>query len=977
MSVGGSPGYGCDPSNGEQSICDCLSCTLERIASANEYIGQVLNDRLNRVCDNVDECADEILEAIKKRIEGPRYNCEECQRMVANGLAGTLEYAVRCANQTCEECVASCSLVNEGECCTTCGQRPCVCKDGVCVPVEKPEEEETKKYVGWCNVTTKVIVVTKQGEPGPGVEFSQVALADTEIVAFNEAESYCKSIPGVTKQPEIGRVPDYGTSSLPFCDLTALVNGNTLNIAAGAVKRFFQTGGFTSLVTAFEDIGAFGITAGDVTSAMNGLGRRFSGMPAFYAEVAAQRLPPMVGCENPTFQDAMRLMITAQLFQQQSGANIIEWLLPYRYAMHAACRQIHLNADQARAAFLADVINYDGLQGLSAINGMCPEDVDWSLLAARSKPVPLQLAIMRHRNIISQAVYQEKMRQLGFLEPSVSEDLYKITFQVPPLTDLIRLMVRDTDDPNIPDWKQSDELFAVKYGKQLRDWGEQQGIPELYAKYAWRAHWTIPSPGQLFEFYHRLRNKPELWTAKGPLEDITQALIQQDILPRWHKSYLAVSFNPMRLRDIRRSFQVGTLTEAEAKDAFTQLGYSDETVDLMVKFLVRLRDNSVRSHSAIKQWYRFQLSKADATAELKSEGIPDDVIQRAFRLTESEFAKTPFAKAYVRGELSRGQLATTLSDAGVSAPGITRIIQLLSALKRSHPAVKDFETGLIDREQAINQMTADGFDTSIAQNIIDEASRIIERSFVVTCQHGIKRRYIMGELDQQEAQNELVARKTTAAFAARLVSWWECELKSGEKHVSVNTLCGWLSRGSISAADFQRRLIRLGYDEADAARLIEDCLISVSVKRTREAKREAREQAVEQNRIARILEKQAREQFRSAQQMERQKEKAAATRGRRQKALLSASEKVNATCKCGLSEAFDATRAAYTRVQSDFALTADESLQVVLLASDGFGENDLAGFASVVDKYAQELVDAAISGKTARIELSNGNGKSG
>src|SRR4030095_10770556 len=110
---------------------------------------------------------------------------------------------------------------------------------------------------------------------------------------------------------------------------------------------------------------------------------------------------------------------------------------------------------------------------------------------------------------------------------------------------------------------------------KLKDWAEFQGLTPDMMKYVFRAHWTIPSPGQLFTFYQRLRDNPKFGGRDKLLEQVKNALIQQDILPFWHDHFLAVSFHPLGRVDIRRAFNNGTLKDDELVPAYRQLGYSD------------------------------------------------------------------------------------------------------------------------------------------------------------------------------------------------------------------------------------------------------------------------------------------------------------------------------------------------------------------------------------------------------------------
>jgi len=939
MSVGGSPGHGCDDVGDERKICDCLSCSLEEIARATEGIHEVLDERLGKLCDNVDECIEEIIDAINSKFGPGLSTVSECQRLLSLGLGGTLEYAIRCAGQVADECDAACSLglpENQGKCCTLPDGTEGICRNGVCVPSPGEEPTEEKPFIGWCNPVTKVVIVTRAGQPPPGLGFVNVALAETEQVAFLQAQTFCEQQPIIT-QPDGAQIPQFGPSVLPFCSLGSLLSGETLNIASQAQKNFFATGGGVEAVNAFADIGALGINLTDVGSVLWGATRVLAGLPSFMGQVAADLLPPLVGCTDPAFQGGLKLRASLQMFEKQSGVSFSDFMVPYNYAMHAACRQKHLDPDKSMASYLANGIGRNELEALWAIHGVCPEDIDWYIDAARSKPLPLQLAIMRHREIISASEYHGRMREVGFTKPEVSEQLFDITRQVPPLQDIIRFMVRDAGDDAPGGVVQRfglDTEFNTKYSDQLKEWARDQGIPDKIAKFAWRAHWTIPGAGQLFEFFKRLRNDPKF---PNMTADIKAALIQQDILPFWHDAFFATSFRPMRLRDIRRSFQIGTLTEKETRFAFSQLGYSDDTVDLMFRFLERLRDNSISNHKAIKLWTELVIDRAEATKRLTDDGYPAALVATALADASIDFMSSPFGKSYVRGDMTATELSNRLTTQGLLPAEIAKITDLLALQIKTHWALDEFKTGTMDEPATRARMAQDGLPPETIDATVTDIDRGVRLSFVKACQNGIRRKFLLGELDAGAATSELVQRQTVNPRAALMVDWWGCELKNGERNVSAVTLCEWLERGAITSVDFTKRLEKIGFSSVDAALMMEDCLIKISARRLAQAKKEAKEQAAEQTRIDRILQRAARQELAAVNKARAVREKAARTRDRRLKQLHKTIDKVTDRGEVSTNDAYQFLNSEKGRIESEFALSQDQTLQTLLLASEEWG----------------------------------------
>lgn len=973
MSLEDTPGTPCGPVGDPSKICDCLECALKATNAAILDIANAIREKKEDACNVTDECIDKIWEKIKRKVEGPRYSCEQCKQMIERGAAGTIEFAVRCAQVACDDCVEKCNSegqpINEGKCCKNCGSARCTCKNGACVPVE---ETPDGKFRGWCNRVTYQTLVLDKDAPSPGPDWSPGPLSETESAALANIQSLCRKEEAPIPEPGPHTpVQPVGSTAL-ICDIESYFNGiatNLLNVSAVAAN---MASGSAQAHEAIANLGIEGFNAGTFGKAIWGLVRSATGSDPLLANDLTPLIASSLGCNEAQFRETFKAVAAISQACKYIGVDPSPYLSQHFYTMNAVCRQVQMTPDQAMAAFLADADNKVNLDQHFAIAGVCHDAMLRQLQASRSKPIPLQLAVARRRKLIDEAAYNRGMRELGYIDERNPELLYKLTEQVPPMSEIIRYMVRDADDIGLVNDFGLDIGFDDKYQDQLKQWSADQGISEKQARYSWRSHWQIPSPTQLFSFYHRLRYRPEFNKNRPLIEDIKKALIQQDILPYWHDAYLAVSFRPMRLVDIRRSFQIGSLTDAELVPAYLDLGYSDETAEKMAKFTTRLRDRAVVNELPIKQWLRGSISRENAKAILSGDGIPSDVIERAFQLAEPNFDKSTYARAFVRGDISREQLLAELVRQGVSNSAATKIADKLAYSLRSHPIVDEYEAGLIKREDAIHEMVMFGMNGDIAETVVTRVDKHLKLQWVKQCINGIKRRFLLGELDQQQAQAELESRGIMGPRASQLVSWWGCELSSGEKSVSAAQLCEWLTRGAITTVQFLDRLKRIGYSESDAAMMLEDCLIRANAKQSARELKEAKERAAEQQRIQRALASAAKQEAAALQRLESNRQKAAKTRLAREKSLLSAVETLTDKCECSIFDAKQAVMAEKTILEDHFGLSIDRSLQILNLAANEYGGGSLDEFHVIVNTFAETATAAGFDGSEEQLP-SDGN----
>lgn len=960
---GGTPGgsFGVDSSLETGRCCSdriaaVLAVTMDTLTRQVARIANALEDKLKGPCENLQSCMDEIEKEIRSRFEAPAATCDECKTMVQQGLAGTVEYAVRCAGACIEETAKVCSMGSPetwGKPCSECGEPCCECKMGICTPVEcptEPEPEPPTKYIGWCNPETGSIAVSKEGDGAPGVGFIEVSLSDDEQTAALEAANNCKKTekaPTFTPNIQIAQTPGI------LCDLHKYADGSAIGqLLSGAAIVNLQDAARQSN-RGLLSLGFEGINLNNIGEVLYGAIRAFTGGAGYSAEHMLPSVVAAIGCGDSNWKQLLIMLGQINAIGSYIGIDFSPYTTQIQYALQVNCRQRFLDPDKAIAAYLANVMSEGDLDTHFAVNGICRASVQQYKMAARSKPVPLQLAMMRRRKMIDSRTYAAKMREIGYLETSTSEQLFNLTEQIPTLTDITRLMVRDADDESLVARLGLDDYFEQKYGRQLKEWSEAQGVPEKFARYYWRAHWNIPSPGQLFTFYHRLRNKPEFGGAAKVLDDIKAALIQQDILPYWHQHYLATSFHPIGRIDIRRAYNIGAMKDDELAPAYMQLGYSDETAETLAKFTRRLRDAALPNHRAIKQWIKGLLEPAQVRDRMGKDGIPDDQITQAMQDAEGAFETGPLAAAYVKAYLTRDKFIDLLTQRGVSNGGASRIADILALKRIDALPIKDYIAGSMDRSDVEAELQSSGLHTAIADHLLQSADRAIDNAFMLTCQKGIKRRYLYGELTKEEAATELLKRGTTNTRANKLVDWWDCEKSATGKAVTASKLCHWLALGAISSTDFTSRLKRIGYSDNDAALMVDDCLQSISVKRLAEAKREAKEQAAQDTRAAALARKQLAYQQRLLAQAARGAAQAKQARLNREKQLLSVGQKLAAKCTCELFQALGFAKNEYSRIQRDYGLSADETLQALLLAAEEWAGGELNTFTDDASAFAE------------------------
>jgi hypothetical protein len=508
------------------------------------------------------------------------------------------------------------------------------------------------------------------------------------------------------------------------------------------------------------------------------------------------------GCNSPQAYSAVVAKAIAGLLSRVFGRQTDPIETVAEYAYNSNCPYRLPTSEEATRAYLTNSIDLSRLICLVQANGHRWDTWGQIVNSARSRLNVQETLVGWKRGIIPTEWADENLRQLGYLEGPETEILKQLTDQIPPMSDLITMMMRDVADEANIDWSEIDKLFGEKWTGQLKQWGKEQGVPDLYAKYAWRAHFVIPSPTQLFEFWRRLRYKGVLGTKDQTLEKIKGALIQQDIAPQWIDAFLEVAHQPLTRVDTRRAYEIGAIGEQDVYDSYIDQGYSDQNAARLTQF-----------------------AKAQQ-------------IERAKR--------SPLIRRYAAGELTFDDLTLELSESGFS-----------------------------------NEM----IDTATAK-----AQRELRYRRRKTCLAAMKKRYLLGEYKFPEIRDKIQSEGIDPLQSEEIAKGWECEKQRRGKAVPAQTLCEWYTLGVITDVDMYSRLLNLGYDQDDAAKLTQSCRIRLGLKLQKDQQkaiadtiRRAKQDAASARAAGQHLEKELGKVVRA-------NEKRRSTKARRQKLLLEAAQ---------------------------------------------------------------------------------------
>jgi hypothetical protein len=218
----------------------------------------------------------------------------------------------------------------------------------------------------------------------------------------------------------------------------------------------------------------------------------------------------------------------------------------------------------------------------------------------RERPNAGQWIQLFMRGEIDQDRLFREMRKLGWLDQSEMARLVQLSAAVPAFGDVIRFMVRDTENPQAVASGQLDSGFSESFVGQLKQWATANGVTDDLARRYWRAHWQWPSNTQLYEMLHRLRPGEVPDNLAVTQEDARKVLQINDVAPAFVDKLIAVSYSPLTRVDVRRAYEIGVLTAEDVKRAYLDLGYDEKNATTLTAFTVR--DVERKEARAVKVW---------------------------------------------------------------------------------------------------------------------------------------------------------------------------------------------------------------------------------------------------------------------------------------------------------------------------------------------------------------------------------------
>ena len=457
----------------------------------------------------------------------------------------------------------------------------------------------------------------------------------------------------------------------------------------------------------------------------------------------------------------------------------------------------------------------------------------------------------------------------------------------------------------------------------------------------WRAHWDIPSPTQLYEFYRRLRDPAEIPVPKSALDigvkpdpttgprtdpsnritenDVKLALAQQDILPYWQDKFLATAYHPLTRVDARRAYEIGVVDVSEIYESLIQDGYAPENAAILTRFAKR---------------------------------------EKALKIPNQE----PF-KQYRDGLITRFEVETEMAELGYDptdlAPYITKVDRQRMVQARSLDVFRLYADGEATQAELETELIERNYDRAQIDEILERGQLEIKRRTRNACIAGYREQFLRGDIDEETGKDRLRDLGLNEMWIQETVNGWSCILGSSDRLPRVRMVAEWLALGIINEEEADRQLERMRFDEDNRNRILAQIQALAQIRRNKEAQKQADREAREVEKRRAAAERARRRRRANADRDARNALKRKTAAERLAVALQKLAEKWAPFIEVDIDTASNQLQNEYGRILAEYPLSDKYSLATLTRAVEWSIKTSERDLPTVVDIIAPEVVETA------------------
>ena len=427
-----------------------------------------------------------------------------------------------------------------------------------------------------------------------------------------------------------------------------------------------------------------------------------------------------------------------QLAERWTGTDLSPQYRPYQYWANYCTPTIVPSPPDADNMRLRDDVTAEQWEALMKMNGHCP---DWAQIVYENKrsSISVDQAYQAYKmDWIKKERYDKELRRGGFIKEEDKELWEKTRELIPPMSDVIRFMMKDVEDAQLVERYKLDEGFEDSWSGPSKKAGEANGITPEVAKRYYRAAWDLPSPTQAAEMLHRLRPGRVPGNLEFTIEDYKQLLKAADYPNYFRERFEKISYATITRTDAERLHLTDVLNDEEYVSQMQDVGYQESDARTLLKFYNQEKQKRLLAHlgyysvrEAVSWFVEGVADESFLLERFRRETQNEEALQTALEGAQTERymaerlrMKRRIEHMYMSGCLDETDARLALSQMGLDQDVLQQIVSEWSAEKacgRRHETAAQLcqmrERGLIGEQEQVRRLVRLGYDNQAALEI--------------------------------------------------------------------------------------------------------------------------------------------------------------------------------------------------------------------------------------------------------------------
>lgn len=431
-------------------------------------------------------------------------------------------------------------------------------------------------------------------------------------------------------------------------------------------------------------------------------------------------------------------------------------------------------------AYRQGEVNKEDLLENLRLQGVNKDNAEKALSGIRQIPPAGWVQEAYLRGVITEDEHDFYLKAQGFNDEDI--EIFKfLYFRLPPVSDLIRMAVREAFTPEIAEKFGEYEDYPEAFDR----FAKQVGLSTEWAKAYWASHWDLPSATMGFEMFHR-----------GIIDEDTLKLLLRslDVMPFWRDKLIQLSYNPLTRVDVRRMYQLGVLTEEEVYKSYLDIGYSPENARRLTEFTKRY--SAPEDESELTEIKR--LARSTYSSAYKKHVISRD-----------EYKEFLLGLGYVDED---ADLLITIDDAYINAS--SDLFDEDDFRKKYNDLIdKAYKNAIITQDEyrlILEDLGYTKLEIDMKIYLIDTEYNFYIKSLIA---EKIGELYVGYTIDETEVYNYLNVFQFTPEEIKKYMEEWDINRSLRTRKPSLTDLVKFYRNGLMSLEELANEIRGLGYNE--------------------------------------------------------------------------------------------------------------------------------------------------------------------